>query len=70
MSKLTREELSKMSDAEIERQLYSDIYEASQLIEKMEGLGRIFGNGHHARQKIAENAVEELKSRWKRSGNV
>lgn len=43
-----------------------DTYRAvSKHLESLELKGLIAGNGHHAAQKIAEIAVEELKARWK-----
>lgn len=38
---------------------------ASHILEKHEHAGRIYGNRHHAAQKIAENAGIELLLRWK-----
>lgn len=39
------------------------VYEASSLLERLEGVGRLLGNGHHARQKVAAFAAKELKER-------
>lgn len=51
-----------LKDAEAE--LSNAVYAATSLLERLEGVGRLVGNGHHARQKIAQMAVEELRSRW------
>ena len=45
--------------------LEQKVLEATKVIEDLEGLGLVNGNGFHARQKIAQFAVEDLKSRWK-----
>lgn len=39
------------------------VYEASSLLERLEGVGRLLGNGHHARQNVAAFAANELKER-------
>lgn len=41
------------------------VYEAALFIEQLEDAGKVYGNGHHAAQQIAEEAVNNLKSRWK-----
>jgi phosphotransacetylase len=41
------------------------VYAATAAFERLEGDGLIMGNGHHARQKLAQAAVEDLKARWK-----
>jgi len=47
------------------------VYEATAIIEQLEGAGLISGNGHHARQKLAGLAAEEIKKRWlgQKTGN-
>lgn len=47
--------------AELERK----VYDAACYLESLEHKGLIYGNGHHAAQKIAAFAVEQLKYRWK-----
>lgn len=49
---------------EAERQLRNAIYEASRIFETLERAGLIKGNGHHARQKLAQKAVDDLRERW------
>lgn len=46
--------------AEVERRVYA----ALDILEDLEEAGRIIGNGHHARQKIAAAAAEDLRARW------
>jgi acetoin utilization deacetylase AcuC-like enzyme len=41
------------------------VYAATAIMEKLEAAGHLKGNGHHARQKLATAAAEDLKSRWK-----
>jgi len=47
-------------------ELYNRIYMAAKMFEDLENCGKISGNGHHARQNIAEFAANELEFRWKR----
>lgn len=48
--------------AEVKQVIYSA---AVVIFEKLESEKLILGNGHHAAQKLAEYAAEELESRWK-----
>ena len=48
-----------MAVAEIE----NAVYEASSLLERLEGVGRLLGNGHHAMQQVAAFAAQEMKDR-------
>lgn len=49
---------------EYEAELSREVYGASELLERLERKGLLFGNGHHMRQKVATFAVGLLKSRW------
>ena len=40
------------------------VYEATRLIEDLEHTGKVLGNGHHIRQRIAQFAVDELTRSW------
>jgi L-fucose isomerase-like protein len=64
MKPLTREEINELSQEEVERRLYNQVYEACKIIETLERLQKVFGNGHHARQKIADFAIQDLRDRW------
>jgi hypothetical protein len=44
--------------------LANDIYKTTYKIEGLCLMGKVRGNGHHARQKIAKAAVAELWERW------
>ena len=44
--------------------LSNAVYLATQLVEDLQYRGLVSGSGHHARQKIALAAVDELRSRW------
>lgn len=50
--------------------LYRRVYEAAKPIEELQDQGLVDGNGHHARQKIAQAAVKELRSRWRAGAEV
>lgn len=54
----------KISQKEAELILEQAVYNACLIIEQMENEGRTYGNGHHARQKVAVIAKNELQSRW------
>lgn len=62
--KITKDELKAMSLEEAQRRLGNLVYEAAGLIEKLEQVGKAMGNGHHARQKIAQFAQDDLAKRW------
>jgi hypothetical protein len=52
-----------LRDAEVE--LSNLVYEATALIERLEGAGLVWGNGHHHRQRVAEFATNLLKESWR-----
>lgn len=64
MKNYTAEEAKAMTLEDAEAAITIAVYEASQLIETLATCGRCEGNGHHARQKLAELAKQELTSRW------
>jgi hypothetical protein len=41
------------------------VYEATALFERLEGADLVWGNGHHARQKIAAFAQHMIAERWR-----
>ena len=53
-----------MTLEDAQHEIQRRVYEATAIIEQLEGAGLLSGNGHHARQKIAEVASEEIKKRW------
>ena len=59
-----RERYATMSLEEASAELSRRVYEAAILFERLEGAGKVFGNGHHAAQKLAAFAVDDLKARW------
>lgn len=40
------------------------VYEACGLYEQLQHAGRVGGNGHHVRQKIANAATALMRERW------
>lgn len=58
------EYLRKISLKEAKDDLSNAIYAAARHIEEFEYLGKIRGNGHHQRQKIAEFAAKMLEDNW------
>jgi len=59
-----------MTLKEAEAEVSKAVYEATAIFEHLEGQGLLVGNGHHARQKLAQIAVEDLRSRWKGSSDT
>jgi hypothetical protein len=64
MKEYTEEELQSMTLEQAVAEISNSVYEATRLIEILEGKGKIRGNGHHARQNIAVLAEMEVKDRW------
>lgn len=64
MRVFTAEELKNMTKEDAKRLLSISVYQATSLIDKLEGAGKIRGNGHHARQKLSAYAEEEVEGRW------
>jgi hypothetical protein len=60
----TTEELSQMTLEDAENRLSNIIYEASKMVEQLENLGKVQGNGHHIRGYIAKYAQEQLRKYW------
>jgi len=58
---------SELTLEQAEAMLMNSVYAAGSILESLEYAGKIIGNGHHARQKVAAMAVEELRRRWKES---
>lgn len=60
----TDEQLAAMELAEAENELSNRVYKAAIFFEHLEGQNKVWGNGHHMAQNIAELAVNILKGRW------
>ena len=58
------DDLKTISLEDAQHRLGNLVYEAASLVEKLEQAGRVLGNGHHARQKIAQFAKDDLARRW------
>ncbi len=54
----------KISLEEAQRRIANAVYEATDIVERLEGAGLIWGNGHHIRQNLAQMASDTLKERW------
>ena len=65
MKVYTLEEAKNMTLEEAQLAINRAVYEASKLVETLEHAGKCVGNGHHARQKLAGIAAEEVAARWK-----
>jgi phosphotransacetylase len=55
----------RMTLAEAQAEISCTVYAATALLERLETEGLILGNGHHARQKLAQMAADDLKARWR-----
>jgi len=64
MKEKTREEVKAMTKEDAMTYISSLVYEASKVIETLENCGKCRGNGHHARQKVADFAAKEIEDRW------
>ena len=64
MRNLTKDELKELTLEEAQSRLDRLVYDATGFIEKLEQAGKVRGNGHHARQKIARFAMDDLAKRW------
>jgi hypothetical protein len=58
------DKIKSMDLADAEALLGTVVYQATQLIEQLADAGKCSGNGHHARQKITDYAIAELRGRW------
>ena len=63
----TAEQLRSMSLEDALVEIGAAVYRATYLIEALESVGKVRGNGHQARQVVAAYAGEELRQRWKDS---
>lgn len=45
-------------------EIQNAVYQASHLFERLEGVGKIRGNGHHLMQEVASKAKELMEERW------
>ena len=62
--KYTNDELNKMTLTDACTEISNAVYENTRLIELLEGVRKIRGNGHHVRQNIAKYAKNILIERW------
>lgn len=56
--------LEKMDLETAKAEISNKIYDASILFEQLEYRGKVYGNGHHIRQKIATYASKLMEERW------
>lgn len=62
--RFTDEELKAMPLEKAIAEITNEIYEATALFEFLEHKGKIFGNGHHMRQKVSKFAEDLMRERW------
>ena len=46
-------------------QLSDSVYQATKLVEALESVGKIVGNGHHIRRTLAKASSDLLAERWR-----
>lgn len=61
---LTREQYENMTKEQALAEIQNKVYEAAHLCERMEGVGKVHGNGHHMMQEIATFAKDLLEKQW------
>lgn len=57
-----------MSLDEAKEHIYAKVYDAAKLLETLENANMCYGNGHHARQRLAAAAATEVENRWRVEG--
>lgn len=65
---LDKEQLEQMTDEQFLNFVENAVYDATSIVERMEFLNRVEGNGHHIRQSIAEVARIFVSRRLTNSG--
>jgi len=63
--KFTDQELKDMSLEKAITEIINEVYAATSLFERLEGKGKIIGNGHRIRQKVSKFAEALMRSRWR-----
>ena len=58
-------DLKEMTQEDFETELSNEVYKAGLWFERAEGVGLIYGNGHHMAQKLACYAVQMLQDQIK-----
>lgn len=61
----TDEELENMDVERAANEISNVVYEASHLFERLEGKGKVIGNGHHMMQKVSKFAEDLMRDRFK-----
>jgi len=64
MNYFTSEEIKNMDLNKAKNELSNAVYQATFLIEMLESVGKVRGNGHHIRQKLAKMVEDFLGERW------
>lgn len=60
----TTEEAKEMSKETARAEISNAVYEACSLFERLEGCGKVIGNGHHIRQQISKFATDVFDKRY------
>ncbi len=64
MTLYTYDEIKAMSKERIKTELANSVYESAYILEALENIGKVRGNGHHMRQQLTELAEKLLNERW------
>jgi hypothetical protein len=60
------EVLKKMTLLEAQNEVANAVYDAFYLIEVLEGRQKVWGNGHHHRQALAQVAKDMVAKQWRK----
>ena len=63
-----KQRLAALDKTKAETEVFQLVYDATAMIERLESVGRITGNGHHIRQDIAKYAADKLAERLREAG--
>lgn len=61
---LTKEDYENMTKEQAIAEIQNKVYDAAHLFERLEGVGKIHGNGHHLQQAVAALAKKLMEERW------
>lgn len=63
--KHSEDQIKEMDLDEAKRLISRSVYEATRLIEDLEIKGKIGFNGHHVRQRLAQEASDTVEHLWR-----
>lgn len=70
MRTFTQEELKSMTKERAMQLVEREVFQATQLFEKLEGAQVLMGNGHHMRQHVAKLAADYMDERFTQAEEI